>query len=189
MISLDNCTRCHTEQGCWFSVIFRFFFVIFGPICSLFSPISSFFLNFLSLFVFIFCETAGNTHKSPVASLTEIEVVDQACCLTQWLYTDTRIRSFSIDLITSVISQSGRAPSSFGFPSYISRVHHFGCIFAYIPHRLCPSTSGCSHHWWGFSRLSTRWPGMLLTSFSFEVSFLQSLTYWSNPQRQWGLRL
>ena len=63
--------------------------------------------------------------------------------------------------------------------------------------RLCPSTAGCSppsmssivvclllfYHWWDFGLLSTRCPGMLLTGFSFEVSFLWSFDLPVYPQR------
>ena len=62
-----------TQQGCRLSVFFRY---VWPDPFSIFSYFIFLFLNFLSLFVFIFCETARTRRfsvifrKSPVASLT-----------------------------------------------------------------------------------------------------------------------
>ena len=53
-------------QGCWFSVIFRFFHYFWPDPFSIFSYFICLFLNFLSLFVFIFCETARTRRFSVI---------------------------------------------------------------------------------------------------------------------------
>ena len=61
-------TRMHTctHQGCRFSVNFRFFCYFWPDSFSIFSYFIFLFLNFLSLFVFIFCKTARTRRFSVI---------------------------------------------------------------------------------------------------------------------------
>ena len=56
----------YDDQGCRFSVIFRFFRYFWPDPFSVFSYFIFLFLNFLSLFVFIFCETARTRRFSVI---------------------------------------------------------------------------------------------------------------------------
>ena len=101
------------KQGCWFSVIFLFFhyfwpdlfsvdpFSVFSPNCSvcmlIFSIFSYFiflFLNFLSLFVFIFCETARTRRFSVIFAKVQWHPCKR--CLRAWILMSLTLSDLTI---------------------------------------------------------------------------------------------
>ena len=115
------------------------------------------------------CELLPLLQKCPLKTRLSVNVASSiGKCLFKW--SKLQLLGIVLSLLFTGSVWIVNDPVEFGrshFPIY-------GSSSSSSSSRLCPSTAGCcppsmSHHWWGFGLPSTRWPGVLLTGFSFEV--------------------
>ena len=89
------------SQGCQFSVIFRFFCYFWPDSFSIFSYFIFLFLNFLSLFVFIFCETARTRRFSVIFAKVQwhpcFQLISMKC--------DVVLKQFKLNIMILLLSE------------------------------------------------------------------------------------